>query len=105
MTLLARLRTPVGMYTDKTQALANEAADEIERLRAYIANLDGKYVCLDGGRDEDGRQIFIDDGIIVASDIIPNEQPAVRRDPFEQGGISDRLSNFDSHGNRTREKS
>jgi hypothetical protein len=36
MTLLARLRTPVGMYTLQTQALANEAADEIERLREAL---------------------------------------------------------------------
>jgi hypothetical protein len=41
------------------------AAYEIERLRAYIQSLDGKTICIRGEGDT-----FIDDGIIVASDIL-----------------------------------
>lgn len=38
---------------------------EIERLRAYIWSLDGKHV----GIRVDNGATFIDDGIIVASDV------------------------------------
>jgi len=41
---------------------------ENARLRAYIESLDGKTLCVRGDGDT-----FIDDGIVVASDIIgPN---------------------------------
>ena len=36
MTLLSRLRNPEGIYTKHTRALAFEAADEIDRLRAAV---------------------------------------------------------------------
>lgn len=38
--------------------------------------------------------------IATSPPVTGNEKP----DPFEQGGISDRLSNFDSYGNRVRER-
>lgn len=45
-------------------------AAEIDRLRAYIWMLDGKTVCsrIDGDK-------FIDEGMIVASDICPLPSP------------------------------
>lgn len=46
-------------------AIADERAKEIERLRAYIWSLDGKYV----GTSADGVT-FLDEGIVVATDIL-----------------------------------
>jgi hypothetical protein len=46
-----------------------EAADEIERLRAFIESLDGMHV----GRRADDR--FIDEAIIVASDVLEQKAP------------------------------
>ena len=43
---------------------------ERDRLREYIENLDGKYVCI---KHEDG---FIDDGYIVAADVLEPEHAA-----------------------------
>jgi len=43
---------------------------EIARLRAFIQSLDGKTIAI---RCEDNT--FIDDGIIVADDIIDEQQP------------------------------
>lgn len=74
MPLLERLRraAPCVIFLDGAPEPAadvadmlRKAADEIERLRAFIQSLDGKTICIatDGGT-------FIDDGVIVASDIV-----------------------------------
>lgn len=47
------------------QQLADVLAEN-ERLRAFIQSLDGKTICI---RCDDGKS-FVDDGIIVASDIL-----------------------------------
>lgn len=54
-----------GRMTSTTAAM-DWAAGEIERLRAYIWSLDGKHICI---RADNGAT-FIDDGIIVATDIL-----------------------------------
>jgi hypothetical protein len=50
--------------------IVGRAKDEIERLRTYIQALDGKHI----GTRADGGKTFIDEGIIVASDVCGNEQ-------------------------------
>ena len=47
------------------------AKAEIERLRAFIESLDGKHICICA----DGGTTFIDDGIVVASDILGKQEP------------------------------
>lgn len=49
--------------------LLREASDKNERLRSYIWSLDGKHI----GISADNGATFIDDGIIVATDILGSD--------------------------------
>lgn len=60
-----------GDKTDVTALVkyAQSLEAEIGRLRAYIESLDGKTICIAGENNT-----FIDDGVVVASDIIGSHE-------------------------------
>lgn len=67
-----QLRADYARISEGHDLLHNERddlRDEIERLRSYIWSLDGKHI----GISADNGATFIDDGIIVATDILGSD--------------------------------
>lgn len=71
-------------------AALTRADTENERLRAFIESLDGKYICI---KADDG---FIDDGIIVAADIVREQRveagPGYQAAPVDVKIVGEKVS-------------
>lgn len=47
----------------------SSAEAEVARLHQFIETLDRRFIC-SRGTDEDGQTFFVDEGLIIASDVI-----------------------------------